>query len=186
MKNSLNQRSLHFPVFATFVILTLMGLSGCKSSADCDPPIDLEKVKPHVISIDEARKMTRDFRTSVNNLNTKCPEFKDSLQFGLAEAFNCDAMYLLLKQRDSNNVKAAGIRIYFGRDSSGKVKFVLVPTDIHGNDIINRLIAGDDKTAPGVTSQKLSGGIQAPGQTIEQGQLCPTACDDGGSGLGGK
>jgi len=172
MKNSLNTRSLLFPLLFTLTVLTAFNLAGCKNGSEkgpCYHEIDVKNVEPHIISIAEAVKMTKDFRASIVAVNKQCPQFKDSLQFGDAEAFNCDAMQTLLNAKDSNGVCAAGIRIYFGRDDKGIVKFVLVPYDKNGNDIITKLI-GVEK--PGVAAKELG----SPGQAIEQGQLCPTVC----------
>jgi hypothetical protein len=182
--------SLSSAILLLLVIVSASGLSGCGGTpADCFPPINLDSVKTHVLPIQTATKMTADFRNAREAFSAKCPGFKDSLRFGNAEAFNSDAIRILLQQKDSTGKLAAGIRIYYGLDKiTGQVSMILVPIDIHGNDIINLLLVQDkDKQVPGVSPAKTQSLTldNSGGQTIEQGQQCPTLCDNGSSGLGG-
>ena len=168
---------------------SFFGLAGCNEgpSGDGFPPINLDSVRTHVLNIQKAVKMTGDFRSTRDTLQTKCPGFKEHLGFGNAEAFNSDAIRILLQQKDSTGSLATGIRIYYGLEKiTGKVSMILVPIDKHGNDIINVLLIGD-KPGTGASqakTQSLTLDNQS-GQTIEQGQQCPTLCDNGSSGLGG-
>ena len=166
-----------------FILVSTLGLSGCHESAGSEPVINQDSVKPHILPIGVAIQYTANFRASVDSFNRRCPGFKDSMQFGHAEAFNSDVYHLLLSQKNSKGDPAVGIRIYYGRDNAGMVKMIMVPYDKDNNDIINTLVDLANKT-PGVSpahTEALT--VGGSGQTIEQGQHCPTICDSGSSGL---
>jgi hypothetical protein len=190
MNNHLRPRSFSSAIFLFLAVVSTFSLSGCGgTSVDCFPPINLDSVKTHVLAIQTATKMTADFRNARDTFQAKCPGFKENMRFGNAEAFNSDAIRILLQQKDSTGKLAAGLRIYYGLDKiTGQVSVILVPIDIHGNDIINLLLVQDkDKQVPGVSPKTQSLTLDnAGGQTIEQGQQCPTLCDNGSSGLGGN
>ena len=188
MNTNLNPGS--FFLLLLLLLSSTLILPGCGGrSEDCFPPVNPDSVRTHVLAIQKATKMTADFRNARDTFQTKCPGFKETLRFGNAEAFNSDAIRILLQQKDSTGVLAAGIRIYYGLDKlSGQVSVILVPIDKNGNDIINLLLVQDkDKQVPGVSPAKTQSLVldNSGGQTIEQGQQCPTACDNGSSGLGG-
>jgi hypothetical protein len=167
------------PVLLLLIALATFTLSGCGHGSGCEPPINEDSVRPHVITLSTAIKFTTDFRNSVDSFNQKCPGFKDSFQMGYAEAFNSDSYRLLLHQKDSLGRPAAGIRIYYGlsRDD-GKFRLIMVPYDVNGNDILKHLIGTEEKPVPGVTPKKAealtpdAGGAQA----LEEGQRCPPIC----------
>jgi hypothetical protein len=130
-----------------------------------------------VISLATAIKFTTDFRNTVDSFNKKCPGFKDSLQMGYSEAFNSDSYRLLLHQKDSLGRPAAGIRIYYGLSKDdGRVRFVMVPYDVDGNDILKHLISTDEKPGTGDTTKKVRSLTVDGAQALEQGQHCPTIC----------
>ena len=165
-------------VFLSLSLLTLVticGLSGCGPGGQKDsglPPADDEIVKKHTIPIDTAIQYTASFRAAIDSFNRNCPTFKDSMQFGHAEAWPTDVFVKLLTEQNEKQGKAKGIRVYFGRGVHGEIKLVLVPYDKNGNDMIDHLVElGPDKS------------LKSNGQAVEDGQRCPTACDDGGSGL---
>lgn len=167
------------PVLLLLIALATFTLTGCGGGSGGEPPINEDSVKPHVISLATAIKYTTDFRNTVDTFNVKCPGFKDSMKMGYSEAFNSDSYRLLLRQKDSLGRPAAGIRIYYGLSKDdGRVRFVMVPYDVNGNDILKHLISTDEKPVPGVTPKKAealtpdAGGAQA----LEQGQLCPPNC----------
>jgi hypothetical protein len=160
-------------------------LSGCGNSNDkvvVLPAPNDTTVEHHVIPIDVARGLTADFRASIENFNKSCPNFLDSMHFGHAESFPTDIFVKLLLQHNKNGL-ARGIRIYFGRGPGGEIKLVLVPYDKNGNDMIDRLVDMNGNPAPGTTPIKTEALKTTDGQAIEQGQRCPTICDDGSSGL---
>jgi len=164
-------------------IVTVTGLAGCHGTG-CEPIINDDSVKTHILPIGIATKYTASFRASIDSCNKVMPQFNEYMNFGHAEAFNSDVINLLLKQKNAKGEPAVGIRIYYGRDEKGMIRMILVPYDSHNNDIINQLY--DYKTPGAGTAHtealKVAG---ADGQTVEEGQHCPTICDDGGSGLNG-
>ena len=182
MKKFLKFRRLLFSCFLILLIAGSASLAGCKGSGGY-PPINLDSARPHVIPIQRAIAYTADYQATLESFGRKCPGLKDSLQFGKAESFNRDALNLLLIQKDSAGRLAAGVRIYYGLDKKGLVKLVLVPYDVNGNDIIKELIVGE-KPQPGPSAAAVTDPVT--GQTVEEGQRCPTACDNGKSGLGGR
>jgi hypothetical protein len=186
MNKALRSASWIFTSFFLFMLVSTLALSGCKEGADSEPPINLDSVKPHVIPIGLAIQYTANFRASIDSFNHHCAGFKDSMQFGHAEAFNSDVINLLLKQKNAKGDPAVGIRIYYGRDNAGMIKMILVPYDKYNNDIINVLVDLANKNSgvsPAHTEALKVGG---DGQTVEEGQHCPTICDDGSSGLNGS
>ena len=174
---------------AIFVLATILlfNITGCRGGSDGGTPILTDSVKPHVISLKDAIELTARFRSSIDTFHKKCPDLKDSLRFGNSEAFNKDCYNLLLAQKDSNGVLAAGIRIYYGLGKEGQAKLILVPYDTSGNDILHHLISLDVKQVPGVSSahtESLSVGDDA--QALEQGQRCPPTCPTGPLNGGGS
>src|SRR5450631_4452088 len=98
MNTHLKPGSLSSAIFLLLVIVSAFSLSGCGGpSADCFPPINLDSVKTHVLAIQTATKMTADFRNSRDTFQAKCPGFKENMRFGNAEAFNSDAIRILLQ-----------------------------------------------------------------------------------------
>jgi hypothetical protein len=175
-----------FPGALVIVVacLFLSGVSGCgPHHGDGDeggkPSINEDTLRNHVISITEARELTQGFRsvldTTTYHLN---PKFIDSVRFLRSEMFPADVFNDLLMQSDPKQGKAKGIRIYLGKDASGQLRMVLVPVDSLGNDIINHLV----NLKPGAVHTRALTSDDG-GQGFEEGQQCPTACPNGGSGL---
>lgn len=167
---------------APAILLTTFSaaLTACNPGGEQTPQtsINSDTVKHHVISIQEAQAMTASFRTAIEDMQKKVPTFKDSLDFGHAEAFPTDVFLELLKQKDSLG-QAVGIRIYYGRSADGKIRQILVPVDSAGNDIINHMVdVGEAGAKTHVESLKVSNG-----QALENGQRCPTVCGNDSSGL---
>lgn len=168
------------------IVITACSISGCGSAGDKDsglPPADDEVVKHHTIPIGLAIQYTSSFRASIDSFNKNCPNFKDSMQFGHAEAWPTDVFVKLLTQHNEKQGKAKGIRIYFGRGPNGEIKLILVPYDKNGNDMIDHIVDINGNPAPGTTPIKTEALKVSNGQAVEEGQRCPTVCDDGGSGL---
>jgi hypothetical protein len=144
-----------------------------------EPPINVDTVKNHLIPIGEAVQLTANFRAAINDLDKKVPHFTDSMDFGHAQSFPADVFRELLKQSDSVS-RAYGIRIYYGRDASGKVHQVMVPYDSLGNDIVNHIADIVVQPKPGVHVEALK---VSDGQAAENGTRCPTVCGNDSSGL---
>ncbi|HEV2353350.1 MAG TPA: hypothetical protein VGR89_03860 [Puia sp.] len=139
------------------------------------PPINPDTVRHHVISIAEADAMTASFRAAIDTMEKSRAHFRDSLDFGHAEAFPADVFRELLQQSDSSG-PAVGIRIYYGRDPDGKVRQILVPFDSAGRDIINHII--DIEAKP--NRLRTAASNVSNGQAVENGQRCPPVCDTTG------
>jgi len=177
MNKLLRSGILLLPVLFLLIALSIFSLSGCTERPG-EPPINEDTVRHHVIPIKLAAELTSNFRSTIDSFKQKCPQFKDSLQFGRAESFDRDVFRKLLEQTDTAGNLSAGIRIYFGRDSAGKIKFVMVPYDKNGNDILKKLATGEEKQVPGVSPAKtrtlsLS---TSDAEAMETGQVCPPSC----------
>jgi len=168
------------PVLFLLIVVVTFTFSGCEGGPGGEPPINEDSVKPHVISLATAIRYTTDYRNAADTLNVKCPGFKDSFQMGYSNAFNGDSYRLLLKQTDSNGRKAAGIRIYYGLSKEdGKVRLVMVPYDVNGNDILKHLISVDEKPSAGADTQKKAKALTAGdggAQALEDATRCPPVC----------
>ncbi len=175
MNKMLRPGSWILPALLLLVIVFTFTLSGCGGGGG-EPPINEDSARPHAISIAEAAALTANFRNTVDTLNKKCPEFKDSMQLGYSEAFNSDVFRVLLRQKDSTGRLAAGIRIYYGLGKTGQVQLVMVPYDHNGADILNHLISGDNKPVPGVSPAHTEALVVNGAQAMEMGQHCPTVC----------
>ena len=173
-------------LFTALVLLSIAGLSGCNPNGGGDqrptPIFNADTVRTHIISVTEARELTHNFRRGIDSFNHSCAGFKDSLKFGHAEEFPADVFLALLAEHNDKQGTAKGVRIYYGRGTDGQIKLVLVPVDSLGNDMIGTILNLNGQPPAGARDrevQQSTGG----GQTIEQGQRCPTLCDDGSSGL---
>ena len=163
------------PGLIGLLAVSTLTLTGC-GGGPAEPPINMDSVKTHAISIKVAAELTANFRAGIDSLNSKCPQFKDSLQFGYSEAFNADTYRILLQQKDSTGAPAAGVRIYYGRGKTGLIQMVLVPYDRFGNDILHHLVSTDEHPVPGVTPAKTESLTVDGAQAMEEGQHCPTIC----------
>jgi hypothetical protein len=163
------------------IVLASTILSGCENHRNVgDIPYNEDSIKRHVISIEVAREYTKAFREATDTFRTKSIELKKTIDLGRAEAFNRDAIAVLLNQKDASGAVAAGIRIYYGLGKSGESRMVLVPVDKNGNDIINTLTNDRSVSVPGIGSASAFFG---GGQAVEEGQRCPVVCSNGASGL---
>jgi hypothetical protein len=173
-------KQITWTVFSLMTALII--LNGCgqppKQALTGDIPYNEANVRKHIISIDEARAYTASYRNTTDSFDKQLPALKTAYDLGRAEAFNRDAIIVLLNQKDSLGNPAAGIRIYYGLDKGGQIRAVLVPYDSLGNDIIHQLTSNSAVSIPGISSAKA---YWDNGQAIENGQRCPTAC----SGTGG-
>jgi len=148
-----------------------------------DIPFDTTRAWVHAINIDTAAQLTRNFRAARERLRKLVGSTRNNLdsilQLPSAEAFNRDAIAVLLNQED-----AQGIRIYYGRGSKGEVKLVLVPIDSKGNDIIVTLLDSTGRHSdqavgyiPGISAARAGTRRIAPEQAMENGQRCdPPPC----------
>jgi hypothetical protein len=157
-------------------ILCLVSCNQNAGGGGTEKPINPDTVKNHVISFAAAEQMTASFRAMTDTLNRTVPHFKDSMDFGRAEAFPTDVFRELLRKTDSSPT-VYGIRIYYGRDPNGKIRQILVPYDSLGNDIIRHYA---DFNQPG-TGAHVEALTTNDGQALQNGSRCPTVC--GGDSL---
>jgi hypothetical protein len=172
----------HWLVF--FVLPALMiAEGGCKDQKPMgNIPYNEDSVRDHILPIQTAIEYTGNFRKTRDSFYKQVPGLQIAMNLAQAEAFNRDAIAVLLNQKDALGNPASGIRIYYGLDRNGLVRAVLVPYDAKGNDIINQLIGNKAVSIPGIPSAKA---FDSNGQTVENGQRCPAICDNGLSGLNG-
>jgi len=166
-----------------FVIVSACHLFACRPAGEgggLGDSINPDTIKRHILPIAIADQYTASFRAGIDSFNKSCPHFKDSMQFGHAESFPKDVFLELLRQKSDSGAPAAGIRIYYGRDSLGKIRQILVPVDSNGNDIINHIIDVNGKPTSAVRAEALT---VTGGQALQDGIRCPTACGDSLSGL---
>jgi hypothetical protein len=168
-------------IFGTLLIASIVG---CKQPGATSGkiPVNEDSIRRHILPIADAIEYTKNFRTIRDTFYNQQPPLKNALNLGQGEAFNRDAIAVLLNQKDSAGNEAAGVRIYYGLDKAGNVRMVLVPYDANGNDIINQLIGDKAVKIPGIASAYAD---NSNGQTIEAGQRCPTVCSLTG-GLNGQ
>lgn len=151
---------------------TILLLSACTNNKI---PLDEARARLQVIPINQARNYTQGFLMALSDLKKQVRDssFVDkSFNVPYAEMFNRDAIASLL------NVEGAdGVRIYLGRDSLGQVRMVLLPVDKNGRNIIGPLVNRDVVTIPGISSARAQDDGSG-GEAIENGQRCPTMCDE--------
>jgi hypothetical protein len=105
----------------------------------------------HSISLNDAKKMIRDFRTYREEVIAEPYKGQDILAY--SETFDIDAVLSLIA-----NPLCRKMRIHFGMDSEKKVHAILVAVDVDNNDIL-----------------PIDPGIQTP-MIVEDGQRCPDQC----------
>lgn len=150
----------------------LIALTSCAGGNGGGIPVDEAQARTHIISVKEAKAYTNSFELGRSQLAKRLGDstyLVDTLNLPNAEMFNRHAIALLLNQEG-----AEGIRIYFGRDPKGEVRLVLLPVDKNGKNIIRKLIPNGAVHIPGISSAY----AQEDGEAIENGQRCPTMCDE--------
>ncbi|HEY0677722.1 MAG TPA: hypothetical protein VGD17_05520 [Chitinophagaceae bacterium] len=155
----------------TLILVGGLFLAGC---GDGKIPVDQEQARPFVISVKQAKEYTNSFEQGRADLAVRLRDssfLRDSFNLPNAEMFSRHAIALLL-----NAEGAEGVRVYLGRDAKGQVRLVLLPVDKNGKNIIGRLISNSTVFIPGVSSAYAQGN---EGEAIENGQRCPTMCDEG-------
>lgn len=155
----------------TILSAGLIGLTGC-SGGQGGIPVDEKLASIHIIPVKDAKAYTRSFEQGRSDLAKRLGDstyLVDTLNLPNAEMFNRHAIALLLNQEG-----AEGIRIYFGRDAKGQVRLVLLPVDKEGKNIIRKLLPDGIVSIPGISSAY----AQEEGEAIENGQRCPTMCDN--------
>lgn len=142
-----------------------------------DIPLDSANAKKHLITVEEAEILMKNFKETRDTLRTiliRSAKVNLDTIFRMpsAESFNRDAIALLLNQKDCQ-----GIRIYYGKDDNDTARFVLAPIDSKGRDIPIVLDQGDASVnIPGIAPAR-AGGRQVKKYYEERGNQCePTPC----------
>lgn len=151
----------------TFLGLTLIACNNTNNKF----PIDEKRARQHIIPLKQADAFRNSFKEGRKEIGALLGDSFLVKKFEMpdAEMFNKDAIALLLNQEGVD-----GVRIYLGRDDSGKVRLVLLPVDKNGKDIRKMLLTDRTVSIPGISSAY----AQQDGDAIETGQRCPTMCDD--------
>jgi hypothetical protein len=140
-------------------------------------PFNERRAQESVISIDTAKQYQANFistRETVSRLIGDTNFLRQNFNVPNAESFTRDAIILLL-----NQTGADGIRLYYGKDNAGIVRFVILPIDKNGKDIQTVLIEPGQTNAisiPGIHDAKANPPSQF--QAVENGQTCPPCLID--------
>lgn len=125
-------------------------------------PVDETRAKSQVIPIEQGEIYQANFLKTHEELKKLLADtnfLEKNFRIPNAEFFNRDAIAVML------NVEGAdGIRVYIGIDPTGETKYVLVPVDKYGKDIITTLIPSKVKPPYGGTNDSM---------VVENGQVCP-------------
>ena len=169
---------------SSFLVITLLLCFsivwvGCKDNGAGNGgiPYDQRRAAQSVISIDTAKQYQANFirtRTELARLISDSTFLARNFNLPNAESFTRDAIILLL-----NQTGADGIRVYYGKDSKGEVRMVLLPVDKNGKDIQAVLIERGQTNAisiPGIQSAQAAPPSQM--QAVENGQTCPPCLID--------
>jgi hypothetical protein len=151
--------------------------TGCGNNNDGKIAYDEANASKEVITIGQAKALQKKFMAERSVVGKKVTDSFLNREFNLpnAETFGRDAIALLLNQG------ADSIRIYYGLDSLGKCRLVLLPVDKMGKDMYKKLLGHKKETAitiPGVSSAKAQ---ESTGdeEAVETGQICPPCLIDG-------
>lgn len=151
-----------------FALSAIFVVAGCNNNDRGKIPIDEKRAAQQVIPAEQGIAYQNRFTAARSELATLVRDSTFlSRKFNIpnAEAFNRDAIGLLLNQKGAD-----GIKIYLGSDEKGQVKLVLVPVDKDGKDIITGLLGTSTALhIPGIPSAY----AQPQGQVVENGQVCP-------------
>ncbi|HEY4147506.1 MAG TPA: hypothetical protein VGM41_01190 [Chitinophagaceae bacterium] len=144
--------------------------TACQQPVKSDD-IDYEKAKHHIIPMKEAIEYQQRFLQTYDTTLRKMvgsPFLEKSFRIPNAETFDKNAIKLLLHQGGVDS-----IRIYYGMDSTGGMRQVLVGVDHNGKNIYTNLVTntGVAVSVPGISSANAQDGGDS--SAIENGQTCP-------------
>lgn len=155
----------------TILSAGLIAFSGC-AGGGAGIPVDEKLARVHIIPVKEAKAWTKSFEQGRSDLAKRIGDstyLLDTFNLPNAETFNRHAIALLLNQEGAD-----GVRVYLGRDPKGQIRMILLPVDKNGRNIIRKLIGNNTVSIPGISSAY----AQEDGEAIENGQRCPTMCDE--------
>ncbi len=167
------------PAGVIAIILLLTSIISCNNIRNRDVnglAFDTSRAARFIIPISEAIALQDSFittRSELSKLTRDTTFLTKNFNLPNAETFTKDALLLLLSQKNAD-----GIRFYYGKDSNGVVRLVLLPVTKDGKDIYTKLITSSrnqlniDSSAPGFRS-----GVHAldttDNEAVETGQTCP-------------
>jgi hypothetical protein len=116
----------------------------------------------HFISLEAAKKLTKDYREKKKNILTSEYGLKNTLP--LTETFDRDALDYILGQEG-----CVKLRIYFGMNGAEEVNLVIVGVNAKNEDIL---------TPQGSTNtmMKTTDDDPDPDPIADTGDRCPTVC----------
>lgn len=148
----------YFPVISFFLVALFFASCGNNGKI----PVDETRAKSQVIPIEQGEIYQANFLKTHEELKKLLADtnfLEKNFRIPNAEFFNRDAIAVML------NVEGAdGIRVYIGIDPTGETKYVLVPVDKFGKDIITNLVPSKIKPPYGGTNDSM---------VVENGQVCP-------------
>lgn len=127
-----------------------------------------------VIPISQAIAFQQSFintRTELSKLTRDTTFLTKNFNLPNGEAFSKDALLLLLSQKDAD-----AVRVYYGKDSKGVVRLVLLPITKDGKVIYNKLITSSSTNPPRDTTKtalKSNAVNDSDAEAVETGQTCP-------------
>jgi len=110
------------------------------------------------ISLDEAKKMTADYRAKKKVL--LAPEYKQKNVLPICESFDRAAIDKLLSQKDCK-----GIRIYYGIKNEDEVHAIVVGYNSNNEDIL-----------PATDQARTLDGTDGDGDILDNTLRCPYTC----------
>lgn len=173
-----------FPSVVFTLLLLSTGLISCNQHLNNDDKrgisFDTVRAAQSVIPIQEAIAFQQSFirtRSELSKLTKDTNFLAENFNLPNGEAFTKDALLLLLSQKDAD-----GVRFYYGKDSKGVVRLVLLPVTKDGKVIYtkligsSRLVTGRDTTVTGVKAKALN--EDNKNEAVETGQTCPPCLID--------
>lgn len=173
-----------FPSVVITILLLSTGLISCNQHLNNGDngviSFDTARAAQSVIPIQEAIAFQRSFirtRSELSKLTNDTSYLLQNFNLPNGEAFTKDALLLLLNQKDAD-----GVRFYYGKDTKGVVRLVLLPVTKDGKVIYTKLIGssrsvtGLDSSVTGVKAKALNAGNND--EAVETGQTCPPCLID--------
>lgn len=168
------------PLGAVIILLLLVSLYSCNDHNRNEEgnkggiSFDTANAAKSVIPISQAIAFQQSFintRGELGKLTKDTSFLAKNFNIPNGEAFTKDALLLLLSQKDAD-----GVRFYYGKDSKGVVRLVLLPITKDGKVIYTKLITSAatipprDTTGAALKARALS---DETDEAVETGQTCP-------------
>lgn len=164
------------PSGATTLLLLLIVFYSCKENQHKENGIrngynfDTARAAKSVIPIKEAVLLQQSFintRRELEKLIKDTSFLSKNFNIPNGEAFTKDALLLLLSQKEAD-----GVRLYYGKDSKGVVRLVLLPIRKDGTVIYTKLLSTGRSNSDSAGSASRAAPIDEA-DAVETGQTCP-------------